>query len=155
MKKGICLSVALAAVGLLITSCFVPETFTATVRITKDYQYAVEYNGTVGFGPALEEIAKKGKLSPQDNAMFMASTEELFPKKDGFQSASYKGDGRWKVEWKQEGTLTNTVHCFGPDVPVASLARLRNGAIQFNGMRINEADIASLKQVKFTVNGTV
>jgi hypothetical protein len=156
MRAQNCLLVGLTAgVCVLFASCFLPETFTAKLRITKDYDLTFEFEGIVVGALALEQFAESKSLSAEDELVFKESTAELFPKKAGFESASYKGNGRWKVKYKREGVLGRKISFFDPATPLIVLTKTPNGGIEIGGLSIKEEDIAQLKKAKCQVNGTL
>jgi predicted RNase H-like HicB family nuclease len=156
-RTNLGLACGIAAITLLLASCLIPETFTATVRLAKDGTYVFEYKGTVGFAPGLMGIAEnKGKLSPADEVKLRAATAEMFPEKDGFESASYEGNARYKIHFKREGRQDKQfAYMFSQTAPFLTLERLKDGSVRLTGMELKKEDSAQLNAIQFKISGSL
>ena len=136
-----------------LSSCYIPEAFTATLNIGKDYRYLFEYDGVVAFGPALGEIAKKGSLSATDETQLRQSTTSTFKQEDGFDRATYQGKARWKVHFKKAGTIGTKTDLFGESLPIVTLRRQNDGGVTLEGMTVDTKIAQELMSVHFVIDG--
>lgn len=139
--------------ALLLSSCFLPEKFTATLNVTKDYGYTFEYDGLLVFGPALGEIAKNGSLPQKADDEMRQGTAKTFKKEEGFESAVYQGKGRWKVRFKKIGTIGTVTKLFSDGLPIVTLRRNADGAVSVEGISVDAKIAKQLKAVKFVIDG--
>lgn len=98
-------TLTLIALCCCLTSCFVPETFTATLNVDKAQNYKFVYDGTIAFGPALGQIKQRGSLLPADEAKLKEGAVELGRKEPGFKTIEYAGAGRYKVHYEDSGAV--------------------------------------------------
>jgi hypothetical protein len=138
---------------LFLSSCFIPEKFTATLNVTKDYVYAFEYDGIIAFGPALAEIAKKGTLSQKAEDDMRNDTAKTFRKEDGFNRATYQGKGRWSVHCKKTGTVSGTTRLFGEGLAIVTLDRQADGGVSIKGLAVDATVAQQLKAINCTIDG--
>ena len=141
--------------ALLLSSCFIPEKFTASLNVTKDYGYSFEYDGLIAFGPALGEIAKKGSLTQKADDDMRQGTAKTFKKEDGFDRASYEGQGRWKVHCKKTGTIGATTKLFGEGLPIVTLRRAADGSVSIAGITVGAKVAQQLKAVNCVIDGNL
>lgn len=139
--------------ALLLSSCFIPEKFTATLNVAKDYSYTFEYDGIITFGPALGEIAKNGALPQKAEDDMRQGTAKTFKKEDGFDRASYEGKGRWSVHCKKTGTLAATTKLFGDGLPIVTIRRAPNGNVSIEGITVDAKIAQQLKAVNCVIDG--
>jgi len=139
--------------ALLLTSCFIPEKFIATLRVNRDFSYTFEYAGTIAFGPAIGEIATKGALPRTAEDEMRAGTTSTFKKEDGFDRASYEGKGRWMVHFKRVGTVATKTQIFGEGLPIVTLSRTADGGVSVTGMTLDLEAARQLKSANFVVDG--
>jgi len=94
---------------LLLSGCFWPEKFNASLDIKKDRTFSFVYDGVLAFAPAVAEIKMSEGLSRQDDRIIAELEGEL--RKDlGFKAVSYAGDGRFKVRYERTGVIDRTIH---------------------------------------------
>lgn len=91
-------------VCLCLTSCWLPEEFTATLNVDKSKNFQFTYDGTMVFGPALGQIRERGQLSSADEAA-MKDTVAGLRKEPGFASLEYIGRGRFRVRYREAGQI--------------------------------------------------
>jgi hypothetical protein len=138
---------------LLLSSCLIPEKFTAKLHVTKDYGYTFEYDGVLAYGPALGEIAQHGSLPTKADNELREGTANTFKKEEGFDRASYQGNGRWKVHFKKSGVLADTTKLFGDQLPIVTLRRAAGGNVSIKVMTVDAKIAQQLKKVHFVIDG--
>lgn len=138
----------------LLASCYLPEKFTATLHIAKDYTCTFEYAGTMVGAFALEGRATNAVFTVQDDATFLAFGQDFFKTENGFTKALYKGKGVWDVVWKTEGKLGETNHFLNKDLPIVGIT-IQSNKIVVKGMRLGTVDIKEARRLKLKLDGTI
>lgn len=146
--KAICI----AALALLLSSCWIPEKFTASVSVNKDGSYAFTYDGILANGLALASEAQ-GKLSAKDELGLKNDAEKL-RKEPGFKSVSYLGKGRYQVK-VEIAKKAGERYAFVADgnAKLFSVQPQKDGTINISSFEIDKKALANLKQINAKVQG--
>lgn len=134
---------------LFLTSCWLPEDFTATLNVDKGRNFQFAYDGTIVFAPVLREIKKRGKLSPADDA-YMKKEEISLRKQPGFTKVEYSGRGRYRVQYQESGPLRSGRRIF------FDLIEFRvdpSGRIRILGAEISPSFRKEMSAVDFKLDG--
>lgn len=105
---------ACLTVSVLLSGCLIPEKFAARADFQADGSYTFTYKGTAVHGLAAMQIAKVGKLSPQDE-QGMAREADTLRKTPGVLEAQYKGNGRYQLSLenkRKKGESLNALDIF-------------------------------------------
>jgi len=143
----------IAILTLLLSGCFWPEKFDATLDIEKDRTFSFVYDGVLAFAPAVAEIKKSGGLSRQDDRK-IAEIEGELRKDSGFKAVSYAGDGRFKVRYERTGVIDRTIHIFGDSMRLVTLSPSGDG-VAIEGIRLSDRDRQQLQEIGLGFDGTL
>jgi hypothetical protein len=143
----------LLAAIILLSSCFYPEKFNATLNIDKSGSYNFVYDGTLVF---LQFDSEKDEplLTDQNPQEIKKLAEEL--KKDpNFQEVKYTGKGRFKVLYRREGVITPNVktQLLSESCRIISIRQIQPGKVLIKGANLDEVDIEYLKKLNFRLQG--
>lgn len=150
MKTILKYSVAIAFC-LILTSCWLPEAFVATLHVDKDKKYKFTFDGTIVFAPVLDVLQKKGQLSPEDEAEMKQLAEEL-RKLAGFQKVEYLGKGKCKVKFEESGPVQNDKKFF---LDLVQFKVAPSGRIMVQGTEITAEDRKALTGSHFKLDGNL
>ncbi len=136
---------------IFLTSCFVPEEFTATLNVDKNKNFQFAYEGTVAYFPALGAIKKQGQLSAAEDAEVKKAADTL-RKEKGFTSVEYVGRGRFKVRYQESGPIQ-----FGKKIflELVEFQSAPGGGIQILGTDISPQSKKDLSAVDLKLDGTL
>jgi hypothetical protein len=148
MKK-IAIIASLACV-VLLSSCLIPERFTAKVDIQADASYTFVYAGTAVHGLAAAKIKKAGTLSEKDQMGLKKETERLLKNPD-VQNAVYKGNGRYELKIEGKRKTGQTLNMFD----IFSVSTDKNGIMTIASKEIKEKGQRELEQLGISVDGTL
>jgi len=143
----------IGALVLLLSGCFWPEKFDATIDIDKDRRFTFVYDGILAFAPAVAESQKSGGLSRKDDQQ-IAQIEGELRKDSGFKSVIYVGDGRFKVRYERQGIVDRTVHIFGDSMRLVTLSPSGEG-VAIEGIRLSDRDRQQLQEIGMGFDGTL
>lgn len=90
---------------LLLSSCFYPEVFNITLNIDKTGTYSFVFDGTLVF-ITMDQEKDEVLLQGQDLKR-VQEVEGILRKNTHFREVKYVGKGRFKVLYRQEGTITS------------------------------------------------
>ena len=150
MRHTAC-SIAAVAFSVSTLSCFVPETFHATLNVDKARRYHFTYDGTIVFGLALDEIGKSGAMSPSSDEKMRELVLEL-RETPGFVSAEYVGRGRFRVQFRESGVITSGRQVF---LDLVKFNVDRAGRIRVQGANVSLKDQRQLKDSGLKLDGTI
>lgn len=138
---------------LLLTGCWWPEKFTATLDINSDRTFTFRYEGILAYAPAVAELKKSGKLQAGVENDLKQAQKELM-KEEGFKSCSYKGDGRFQIVYEKSGKVDRRVDLLGENLRILSLTPTAEG-IEILGMSLKASDRQQLAAIGLSLDGTV
>lgn len=121
---------------ILTAGCWVPETFTTSIHITKQHQYTFSYEGTMVFSEVLEKLQKGEHLSVQEDAALVKLVGDL-RKDPHVTGAAYLGNGRARIILREEGQATPGTKFF---MDLAEFQLAQNGGVRIVGMQKYDAD---------------
>jgi len=94
--KRITALLATITATVALTGCFIPEKFTASVKMANDGSYSYRYDGLTAFAPAVLDMNATGKgLSAKKESDLQAQAVKLGKSPD-VQKSSYVGNGRYE-----------------------------------------------------------
>lgn len=146
MKKIVSVLVATVS-ALMLSGCFLPEKFTASVKVNDGGGYSYKYSGTAAFFPALMSVTTKGGLSAKDEKAF---DEEVlrYAAQHKFKKAKVIGKGHYEFEIddsRQAGQSADLLDI----VKIAS----SNGMLSISSIGVSGRDKSELAKLGVKVNG--
>jgi len=94
----------LLATVLLVTGCYLPNDFTADLRITPNGNYRFTYDGKLTYLPLLDKL-NKGELSQQESAAQVKTVQEDLARDSAFEQITYAGRATFLVRYKRVGNI--------------------------------------------------
>jgi len=142
--------VVITAAAALLTGCLIPEKFTAKATFQPDGNYSFSYVGTTVHGMAAMQIAKAGKLSAKDDAMFEREVSSMKRNPD-VRAVSYRGDGRYDLSLeatRQKGQPLDLLN-------IVNVRTGKDGVITISSAEVDANGKKQLSQLGIKVNGTL
>lgn len=147
MKKIISIIVATVS-AVLLSGCFLPEKFSATVKVNDDGSYSYKYSGTAAFFPALlSSNKKKGGLSPQEEKSFDEQVLR-YAATHKFKKTKALGNGHYEIEIDDSRSAGQSAGILDTVNIVSSGETLSISAIA-----VSERDKSELAKLDFKING--
>ena len=101
MKKIIS-AIAVFATTVLLSGCFLPEKFQATIVVKDDGSYSLSYQGKTAFVPVLLDMKHTGKAPSAKTNQDLEAQADRLSKRPDVKKAKYLGDGRFDIELQGE-----------------------------------------------------
>jgi hypothetical protein len=130
MKKLKVVQFSLAFLFIIagLTACWIPEKFNAKITVDKDGSYTFVYDGII------------------THAMAAAAYADI-------KTAKYIGRGRYKILYKESGTVDTPFYFFSRENQIFSICRDNDGTVEITGTKLTEKDIKQLGEIKVTFDG--
>lgn len=133
----------------LLSGCFLPERFEASVNVSTDGSYTFHYAGITAFVPVLMDMARTGS-APSSNANQQMSAEAgKMSKAPDVKKASYVGNGRFDLEIA--GTRQS-----GQPASVLDAIRIstgKDGVLTIGSVGLKPSEKAELQKLGLGMNG--
>jgi hypothetical protein len=140
---------------LLLTGCYLPNDFTADLRITPEGNYRFTYDGKLTYLPLLEKL-NQGELSQQESSAQVKAVTDDLARDKGFEEISYVDRATFLVRYKRIGNiLTEKSFTFVRlNSRLVSLERRPDGTIAIFGDKPNTEDAKRIAASGIVVRGT-
>jgi hypothetical protein len=89
---------------LLLASCWLPDRFVAEVRLARNGDFGLTYDGEMIWVP-LAEALSKGEIKGEDLQEKIAALSRDLSRDISFTNVAYQGNGRFRVRYEREGFL--------------------------------------------------
>lgn len=154
MKKLKVVQFSLAFLFIIagLTACWIPEKFNAKITVDKDGSYTFVYDGIITHVMAAAAYAE-GSFSKKDEKEFEEEMTEEFQKDPDIKTAKYIGRGRYKILYKESGTVDTPFYFFSRENQIFSICRDNDGTVEITGTKLTEKDIKQLGEIKVTFDG--
>jgi hypothetical protein len=145
----------LAAV-LLVAGCYLPNDFTADLRITPDGNYNFSYTGNLTHVPLLEKL-KQGQMSRQESAQSVKAVSEDLARDKGFKEITYAGDATFAVRYERVGNILaeKSFTFVRLNSRLLSIERGPSGTIEIIGDKPNTEDARRIAASGIVMRGTL
>lgn len=153
MKRSLVLIGITVLLSMLLASCFYPEVFNITLNIDKNGAYSFIFDGTL---VSITMDQQKDELLLHDHDLKrVQELEGVLKKNTHFQEVKYVGKGRFKVLYRQEGTITSDSelkfiddHC-----ALLTIEPSEPGQVIIKGATLGKNTLEYLKKLDFTLAG--
>lgn len=144
------------ATVLLVTGCYLPNDFTADLRITPDGNYRFTYDGKLTYLPLLEKL-KKGDLSQQENAAQVKVVEQDLARDSAFKQITYAGQATYIVRYQRVGNILRekSFTFVRLNSRLLMLERRQDGTIGIFGDKPNTEDAKRIAETGIVMRGTL
>lgn len=148
MKRTAAL-IATAVATLALTGCFIPEKFTATVKMASDGGYSYQYSGLTAFVPAIVEMKKSGSGLSSKQEQDLQLQAGMLGKSPDVQKASYAGNGRYEFVIggdRKPGQSASVLGAF-------RVFTDKDGLVNITSVGLKPADKAELQKLGLQIDG--
>ena len=139
--------------ALVLSGCWIPESFVSNIAVNKDGSYSFSYDGTLTFGLALA-AASQGGLTPKDEADFAGQAVKL-RQEPGFKRVDYQGKGRYKVLFEKTGKPGEPLYFVDQSVAIVAVLPGKNHTIVIKSFAPRAEDIQQLSSIGAKIDGTL
>lgn len=147
--KRITALLATIAATVALTGCFIPEKFTASIKMANDGSYSYRYDGLTAFAPALLGMNTTGtSLSAKDERDLQAQAVKLGKAPD-VQKSSYVGNGRYEfiiTGERKRGQAASVLEAF-------RVFTDKDGVINITSVALQAKDKAELQKLGLKMDG--
>lgn len=146
----------IVAAVLLVAGCYLPNDFTADLRITPDGNYHFAYQGKLTYVPLLEKI-DKGALSQTENAAQVKAVADDLARDSGFTEIAYLDRATFAVRYKRVGNILNekSFTFVRLNSRLLMLERRQDGTIGIFGDKPNTEDAKRIAATGIVMRGTL
>jgi len=144
------------ATVLFVTGCYLPNDFTADLRITPDGNYNFSYTGNLIYLPLLEKL-RKGQMSREESTQSVKVVGEDLARDKGFKEIAYAGDAIFVVRYKRIGNILaeKSFTFMRINSRLLSIERRPNGTIEIFGDKPNTEDAKRIAANGIVMRGTL
>ena len=144
------------AAVLLIAGCYLPNDFTADLRITPAGDYRFTYDGKLTYLPLLEKL-NKGDLSQQESAAQVKAVSDDLARDSGFAQITYGGAATFVVRYKRVGNILRekSFTFVRLNSRLLMLERRQDGTIGIFGDKPNTEDAKRIAAAGIVMRGTL
>ncbi len=154
IASGVVRPCAVLSALVLLTSCYVPDDYTAEIRITRTGNYGIAYSGTLTWAPLFGQIAR-GEISREEGASQSAGFLAALQEDNNFTSVSSLGQGRFQVRYDRRGRFTKTqmLSFVRRNARIIELRALEDGRVFIAGTRASDLQADQLESVGLQTRG--
>lgn len=144
------------AAVLLVAGCYLPNDFTADLRITPNGNYRFTYDGKLTYLPLMEKL-NKGELSQQESAKQVKAVQEDLTRDKGFELVTYAGEATFAVRYKRVGNILaeKSFTFVRLNSRLLTLERRQDGTIAIFGDKPNAEDAKRIAEAGIVMRGTL
>jgi hypothetical protein len=146
----------LAAVVILagaLCGCWIPENFDTRVSMNKDGSYVFDYDGLLGYVPAIQAASMGAPDARLDGELKKAADE--LRREPGFRKVDYVGKGRFRVSFEKAGKPGEAFHFLSKDLDFFSVLPQPDHTIRVEGTRPKADVMQQLQQIGAHPDGTL
>jgi hypothetical protein len=146
----------LLAAVLPFAGCYLPNDFTADLRITPNGNYRFTYDGKLTYLPLLDKL-NKGELSQQESAAQVKTVQEDLARDSAFEQITYAGQATFLVRYKRIGNILRekSFTFVRLNSRLLTLERRQDGSIVIFGDKPNTEDAKRIAATGIVMRGTL
>ena len=155
MHKPFCMTLVSISVSLciILSACWIPESFDAKIAINKDGSYTFTYDGILAFALAVA-AAKDRALSVNDEAQLRKEADNL-RREPGFKNVEYQGKGRYKVLFDKSGNAGETFYFLSREMRIFAILPQQDGSIVVSAVRPKQEELQQLNSIGAKIDGSL
>lgn len=153
MINAVRFCVAFVALAVL-SSCYVPDDYTAEIRVTRTGKYGMAYVGPLTWAPLYGQIAR-GELDQEEAESQAAGFLTALKQDSNFTSVSSLGRGRYDVRYDRRGRFTKTqmLSFVRRNARIFELRAVEDGRVFISGRRASDIQADQLEQIGLQTQG--
>lgn len=148
MKRTTVILATITATAAL-TGCFIPEKFTASIKMANDGGYSYRYDGLTAYAPAILDMKGTGTSLTAKKEHDLQEQAAKLGKAPDVQKATYAGNGRYEFVIAGERKP-------GQEVNVLDAFRVftgKDGVINITSVALTAKDQAELQKLGLKIDG--
>lgn len=149
-------TLVLLAATLMLSSCYLPNNFTINIQITRDGDYAFEYDGSLTHLGFLQKLANR-ELDEAGKREYQGVYERDLKRDKGFSKVEFDDQARYLVKYRRQGNM-NSHKSFSfarRNGWFLRIARTQPGVVELNGNKLPKNYIDALIDAGFDTYGTI
>lgn len=146
----------LFAAVLWVAGCYLPNDFTADLRITPDGNYRFTYDGRLTYLPLFDKL-NKGELSQEESAAQVKAVEQDLARDSAFEQITYAGQATFVVRYKRIGNILRekSFTFVRLNSRLLMLERRQDGTIGISGDKPNTEDVKRIAEIGIVMRGVL
>jgi hypothetical protein len=147
---------ALAAVGVILTACYLPDHFKSEVRVGSNGDYALSFYGDLIWAPLYRDI-ERGKVPADEIPKKIEEIRQDLARDPAFKTIESLGQGRFHVTYEREGHLkpTDLVTFVRRNAIILQLHATPDGKVALDGAAIKPSDANEAVAMGLSLSGEV
>ena len=144
------------AAALVVSGCYLPNEFTADLRITPDGNYNFTYDGRLTYLPLLEKL-DKGQMSQEESTESVKAVAQDLARDKGFQEITYASNATFVVRYKRIGNIRaeKSFTFVRLNSRLLSIESGKDGTINIFGDKPNTEDAKRIEATGIVMRGTL
>lgn len=141
---------------LFVAGCYLPNDFTADIRITPAGNYNLKYEGTLTYLPLLDKL-NKGDLSQEESTRQINAIASDLARDRSFEEISYVGRATYFVRYRRVGNILNerSFTFVRINSRLFSMERRKDGTIVIFGDKPNREDVKRIAASGLAMKGVL
>jgi hypothetical protein len=134
--------------------CYLPNEFTADLRITPAGDYNFQYQGELVYLPLLEKLSD-GPLTPDELRRQVEAIDQDLARDRGFQEISYVDRATFRVRYKRIGNIARekSFTFVRQNARLLSIERYPDGRVRIVGDKPNTELVEKLEDIGYVMRG--
>jgi hypothetical protein len=144
------------AAALVVSGCYLPNEFTADLRITPDGNYNFTYDGRLTYLPLLDKL-DKGQMSQEESTESVKVVAQDLARDKGFQEITYASNATFVVRYKRIGNIRaeKSFTFVRLTSRLLSIESRKDGTINIFGDKPNTEDAKRIEATGIVMRGTL
>lgn len=137
-----------------LSSCYVPDNFGSEIRITKEGNYGISFNGELIWAPMYGQLAR-GEMTAETAAEQIPQFMSALKEDKNFQSVTSLGRGRFQVRYDRRGVFDRTqmISFVRRTYRIFQIRANEDGKVSFFGSKAGATHAAQLEAARLQTRG--
>ncbi|WP_413203688.1 hypothetical protein [Rhodospirillum sp. A1_3_36] len=140
--------------ALVVASCWLPDQFVAEVRLARNGDYAITFDGDMVWVPLVEALRANEIEGKELEDKIAVLTRDL-TRDESFKEVTYQGNGRFKVRYERTGFLYPKDQFIFPrsNNPIITLKSNGDGTVEIRSTSLKSGDRARITETGLEMRG--
>ena len=146
--------VALAAVAVILTACYLPSNFKSEVRVSDNGDFALSFYGDLIWAPLYRDI-QRGNVPASEIAAKVEEIRKDLARDPSFKTVESAGQGKFHVTYERQGHLqpNDLVTFVRRNAIIIQLKATPDGKVSLDGATIKPSDANQGVQMGLSLQG--